>query len=143
LHPIVTRGDIEIDKPLPQIGGKGLFTSELEQALLSGRIDLAVHSAKDLPTENPPGLDILCVPPRGPVADVLVTPAGVTLRDLPPGARVGTSSLRRRLQLAALRPDLRFIGGSRARGGERQRAIAPAITMRGSRPRGDDVTWNA
>jgi hydroxymethylbilane synthase len=108
LHPIVTQGDLQTDKPLPQIGGKGLFTLELEQALLSGRIDLAVHSAKDLPTDNPEGLDILCVPTRGPVADVLVTPAGLTLQQLPYGARVGTSSLRRRLQLAALRQDLHF-----------------------------------
>jgi hydroxymethylbilane synthase len=108
LFPIVTQGDIKLDKPLPLIGGKGLFTQELEQALLSGRIDLAVHSAKDLPTDNPPGLDILCVPPRAPVADVLVTTTGITLYDLPLGARVGTSSLRRQLQLAAIRPGLHF-----------------------------------
>jgi hydroxymethylbilane synthase len=108
LHPIVTRGDLQTDRPLPEIGGKGLFTLELEQALLGARIDLAVHSAKDLPTDTPDGLDILCVPTRGPVADVLVTPAGLTLQQLPPGARVGTSSLRRRLQLAAIRPDLHF-----------------------------------
>ena len=108
LFPIVTQGDIKLDKPLPLIGGKGLFTQELEQALLSGRIDLAVHSAKDLPTENPPGLDILCVPPRAPVADVLVTATGITLYDLPLGARLGTSSLRRQLQLAAIRPGLHF-----------------------------------
>jgi hydroxymethylbilane synthase len=108
LFPIVTQGDIKLDKPLPLIGGKGLFTQELEQALLSGRIDLAVHSAKDLPTDNPPGLDILCVPPRAPVADVLVSTTGITLYDLPMGARVGTSSLRRQLQLAAIRPGLHF-----------------------------------
>jgi hydroxymethylbilane synthase len=108
LFPVVTQGDIKLDKPLPLIGGKGLFTQELEQALLSGRIDLAVHSAKDLPTENPPGLDILCVPPRAPAADVLVTAAGITFYDLPLSARIGTSSLRRQLQMAALRPGLRF-----------------------------------
>lgn len=108
LFPIVTQGDVKLDKPLPLIGGKGLFTQELEQALLSGRIDLAVHSAKDLPSENPPGLDILCVPARAPVADVLVTPTGITLYDLPLGARIGTSSLRRQLQIAALRPGMHF-----------------------------------
>ncbi len=108
LHPIVTQGDIKLDKPLPQIGGKGLFTWELEQALLAGQIDLAVHSAKDLPTDNPSGLDILCVPARAPVADVLVTRAGLTIFDLPLGARIGTSSQRRQMQLAELRPGLRF-----------------------------------
>ncbi len=108
LEPIVTQGDIQTDKPLPQIGGKGLFTLELERALLDGRVDLAVHSAKDLPAENPQGLGILCVPSRAPVADVLVTPQGIGLYDLPLGARIGTSSLRRQLQLAALRPGLRF-----------------------------------
>lgn len=109
LFPIVTQGDVKLDKPLPLIGGKGLFTQELEQALLSGQIDLAVHSAKDLPTDNPPGLDILCVPPRAPVSDVLVTLYGLTLHELPLGARIGTSSLRRQLQLAELRPALRFV----------------------------------
>lgn len=108
LHTVVTQGDIRLDKPLPQIGGKGLFTSELEQALLAGQVDLAVHSAKDLPSDMPPGLDILCVPPRAPVADVLVTRHRVTLHDLPLGAVVGTSSLRRQLQLQAMRPGLRF-----------------------------------
>jgi hydroxymethylbilane synthase len=108
LHPIITKGDINLDKPLPLLGGKGLFTLELEQALLSERIDLAVHSAKDLPTESPPGLDILCVPRRAAVCDVMVTSAGLALSHLPSGARVGTSSLRRQLQLAAVRPDLRF-----------------------------------
>ncbi len=95
LYPIVTQGDIKLDKPLPQIGGKGLFTMELEQALLSGQIDLAVHSAKDLPTENRPGLDILCVPQREAVTDVLVARERLTLHDLPLGGRVGTSSFRR------------------------------------------------
>lgn len=108
LHPIVTQGDIKLDKPLPLIGGKGLFTSELEQALLSGQVDLAVHSAKDLPTGAPSGLDILCVPPRAAVSDVLVSRLGLTLWDLPVGGRVGTSSLRRQLQLQAIRPDLQF-----------------------------------
>lgn len=109
LHPIVTQGDIKLDKPLPQIGGKGLFTLELEQALLAGQVDLAVHSAKDLPTGASQDLDLLCVPPRAPVYDVLVCAKAQRLEDLPEGARIGTSSLRRQLQLRAIRPDLQFL----------------------------------
>ena len=81
---------------------------ELEELLRSGQVDLAVHSAKDLPTGNPPQLDILCVPPRAPVNDVLVSRTGVTFYDLPLGARIGTSSLRRQMQLQAIRPGLQF-----------------------------------
>lgn len=108
VQPIVTQGDRKLDKPLPEIGGKGLFTAELEQTLLSGQIDLAVHSAKDLPVVQAERLDLLCVPARGPVNDVLVSRRGARLADLPAGARVGTSSLRRLLQLRAIRPDLHF-----------------------------------
>lgn len=103
-----TAGDRILDRPLPAIGGKGLFTRELEEALLDGRIDGAVHSLKDLPTENPPGLAIGAVPRRENPADVLVTRFGGGLESLPEGAVVGTSSPRRRAQLARLRPDLRF-----------------------------------
>lgn len=103
-----TAGDRILDRPLPAIGGKGLFTRELEEALLDGRIDGAVHSLKDLPTENPPGLAIGAVPRRENPADVLVTRFGGGLESLPAGAVVGTSSPRRRAQLARLRPDLRF-----------------------------------
>ncbi|MFQ5577340.1 MAG: hydroxymethylbilane synthase [Anaerolineae bacterium] len=104
-----TRGDRELDKPLPQIGGKGLFTAELEAALRDGRIDLAVHSLKDLPTEDAPGLTIGAVLPREDPADVLVSRSGYTLETLPAGATVGTSSLRRAAQLLAHRPDLRIL----------------------------------
>ncbi|HXF64636.1 MAG TPA: hydroxymethylbilane synthase [Caldilineaceae bacterium] len=104
---IITQGDRRLDRPLPEIGGKGLFTAELEQALLTEEIDLAVHSLKDLPVENTPGLTVGAVLSREDVRDVLVAPAGVTLATLPPGAVVGTSSLRRQAQLLALRPDLR------------------------------------
>jgi hydroxymethylbilane synthase len=111
LEVIHTRGDKVLDKPLPEIGGKGLFTEELDRALLEGRIDLAVHSLKDLPTDTTPGLSLACVPPREDPRDVLVGPRGdaVSLRDLPPDAVVGTSSLRRRALLAAFRPDLRAL----------------------------------
>lgn len=100
---IKTSGDRIVDAPLAAIGGKGLFTKEIEDALLEGRIDLAVHSLKDLPTELPAGLAIAAVPPREDVHDAMV---GGRLQDLPPRARVGTSSLRRTAQLRAARPDL-------------------------------------
>ena len=104
-----TRGDKELAKPLPEIGGKGLFTAELEAALRNGEIDLAVHSLKDLPTEDPRGLTIGAILPRENPADVLVSRAGFTLSALPRGATVGTSSLRRAAQLLAHRPDLNII----------------------------------
>lgn len=106
LYPVVTQGDRRLDRPLPEIGGKGLFTAELEQALLDGRIDLAVHSLKDLPVQDVPGLVIGAIPARADVRDVLIAREGWTLATLPPGAIVGTSSLRRQAQLAAYRPDL-------------------------------------
>lgn len=103
-----TRGDRIVDTPLPLIGGKGLFTAELEAALLDGRIDCAVHSFKDLPTEEPDGLVIGAVPLRANPADALVSRDGCTLETLPQGARVGTSSLRRAAQLLRSRPDLQL-----------------------------------
>lgn len=107
MHVFETTGDRTLDKPLPEIGGKGLFTAELEQALLSREIDIAVHSLKDLPVENPIGLIVGAIPAREDVADVLVTAGGKDLAALAPGAVVGTSSLRRQAQLLAVRPDLR------------------------------------
>ena len=93
--PITTKGDRVLDTPLPLIGGKGLFTEEIESALLSGRIDLAVHSLKDLPTTDTEDIVIGAIPRRASAADVLVANDGVRLADLPPGARIGTSSPRR------------------------------------------------
>jgi len=103
---ITTTGDRRTE-PLPAIGGKGLFTKELEEALLRGEIDLAVHSLKDLPTELPEGLTVGAIPCRAPVSDALITATGVGLAGLPSGALVGTSSLRRGAQLLRARPDLR------------------------------------
>lgn len=100
---IRTTGDRITDVPLAKVGGKGLFTKEIEDALLDGRIDCAVHSLKDLPTELPPGLTVAATPEREVPNDALV---GATLDTLPEGARVGTSSLRRAAQLRATRPDL-------------------------------------
>ena len=104
---ITTQGDKILDKPLPEIGGKGLFTQELESELLSGAVHCAVHSLKDLPVENPAGLTIGCIPARAEVRDALISKNGYTLATLPKGASVGTSSLRRAAQILSLRPDLR------------------------------------
>lgn len=104
-----TVGDKRLDRPLNELGAKGLFTEELESDLRAGRVDLCVHSLKDLPTASPDGLAVVATPPREDPRDALVAPAGSAvqaLSDLPAGARVGTSSLRRRAQLAALRPDI-------------------------------------
>ena len=106
---ISTRGDRVLDTPLPLMGGKGVFTAELEAALMRGEIDFAVHSLKDLPTETPPGLAIGAVPPRGQPGDALVSRAGYTLATLPQDAAVGTSSSRRAAQLLHHRPDLRVL----------------------------------
>lgn len=104
---ITTQGDKILDKPLPEIGGKGLFTQELENELLSGAVHCAVHSLKDLPVEDPAGLTVGCIPARGEVRDALISKTGHRLSTLPKGASVGTSSLRRSAQLLSLRPDLR------------------------------------
>ena len=104
----ITQGDKILDKPLPMIGGKGLFTQELESALLSGRVHGAVHSLKDLPTENPTGLTLGAIPARADARDALVSEASYTLETLPKGAKVGTSSPRRKAQLLAQRPDLQI-----------------------------------
>lgn len=103
-----TKGDELLDRSLTSFGGKGVFTKELEEALLDKEIDLAVHSAKDMPMEFPKGLGIGAVLPRGPVEDVLVTCDGTGLQDLKPGSVVGTGSLRRELQIKAVNPLVRI-----------------------------------
>jgi len=102
---VSTTGDQRPDTPIHAIGGTGVFVKEVQQAVLDGRADIAVHSAKDLPSEPSPGLVIAAVPERADPRDALV---GSTLDDLPTGAIVATGSVRRRAQLAALRPDLGF-----------------------------------
>ncbi len=106
---ITTRGDVVQDRPLSQIGGNGLFVTQIEAALRAGEIDLAVHSAKDLSSTLPPDVALAAFLPRADARDVLVSQNGMTLSDLPPGARVGTSSPRRAAQLTALRPDLQLL----------------------------------
>lgn len=109
MQVITTRGDQTLDKPLPLIGGKGVFTAELESALHRREIDFAIHSLKDLPTENPDGLTIGAIPARAHPGDALISRGGHTLKTLPYGAAVGTSSRRRAAQLLHQRPDLRTI----------------------------------
>lgn len=104
-----TRGDRELSRPLPEIGGKGLFTAEIEAALRAGEVDVAVHSLKDLPIEMGQGLEIGAVLERADAGDVLVSRHGLPLADLPANPRIGTSSPRRVAQILAARPDAQII----------------------------------
>jgi len=106
LVKIKTKGDKILDVPLAKVGGKGLFVKEIEQALLEGRIDLAVHSMKDMPAEIPEGLCVGAIPQREDPADVLVSKNGLSFSELKRGAVIGTSSLRRAAQLRHARPDI-------------------------------------
>ncbi len=109
LLPLSTRGDEVLDRSLSEIGGKGVFLKELERALLDGEADVAVHSLKDVPAESPPGLELSVVLPRADWADWWLTADGSTPGDLPAGARVGTSSLRRQSQLLRAYPHLEVV----------------------------------
>jgi hydroxymethylbilane synthase len=132
LEPITTSGDRIRDKPLRDFGGKGLFTKEIDEALLNGAVDLAVHSMKDLPTELPPGIVIAAVLPRGDVRDAFISARGESLAALPPGAVVGSSSLRRQAQVKRLRPDLRLIdlrGNVETRLAKIERGMADATLL--------------
>lgn len=104
-----TTGDRVLDRPLAEIGGKGLFVKEIEDALLDGRVDLAIHSLKDVPAELPTGLGLVAFLKREDPRDAICTNVNKKLAELPAGSRVGTSSLRRRIQLQRLRPDLTFL----------------------------------
>lgn len=108
VHKIVTKGDLILDVTLSKVGGKGLFVKEIEQAMLDHTIDMAVHSMKDMPSELPEGLINGAVPRRVDPRDALISGKGLTLDQLPEGARVGTSSLRRSSQIRAYRPDLQL-----------------------------------
>lgn len=107
IRHIVTKGDKILNVTLSKVGGKGLFVKEIEQALLSKEIDFAVHSMKDMPAVLPDGLEIACVPAREDFRDAYIARSGIRFRDLPGGAVVGTSSLRRAAQLLHARPDLK------------------------------------
>ncbi len=109
LVAMTTSGDAFLSQPLSELGGKGLFTKELEEALLAGAVDIAVHSLKDMPTVLPDGLVIACVLPREDVRDVLICKTAARITDLPRGGKFGTSSLRRAAQVLHLRPDLEIV----------------------------------
>ena len=109
LKKIITKGDRILDVPLAKIGGKGLFTKELETALLEGEIDLAVHSLKDMPTVLPEGLCLTAITERANAGDAFVSNKYASIETLPQGAVLGTSSLRRKAQLLAARPDLKIV----------------------------------
>lgn len=109
LVPMTTRGDEVQDRSLASIGGKGLFLKELEIALLEGHAELAVHSLKDVPANLDPGFELTAILPRADAADAFVSNQYASLAELPAGARVGTSSLRRRTQVRALRPDMEIL----------------------------------
>jgi hydroxymethylbilane synthase len=106
---IKTTGDKLKDVPLAQVGGKGLFIKEIEEALLAGSVDLAVHSLKDMPAEMPPGCTLGAVPPREDCRDAFISNRYASLGEIPPGGRVGTGSLRRRVQVLHRRPDLEVV----------------------------------
>ncbi|PWJ22386.1 hydroxymethylbilane synthase [Jannaschia seohaensis] len=129
---IKTTGDRVLDRPLKEIGGKGLFTREIEEQLLDGSIDIAVHSMKDMPTEQPEGLLLDTYLPREDVRDAFVSLDGGRIADLAEGAVVGTSSLRRRAQLAHRRPDLtlvEFRGNVQTRMGKLRDGVAAATFL--------------
>src|SRR5579864_2800062 len=129
---ITTTGDAVQDRRLLEIGGKGLFTKEIEEALLDGRIDCAVHSLKDMPSELPPGLVIGAIPEREDPRDVFLSHLAASLQDLPPGARLGTASLRRQAQALHRRPDLALVnlrGNVDTRLAKLERGEADAIIL--------------
>lgn len=149
---IKTTGDdrslIDADRPLKEIGNKGLFTKEIEEALIAGRVDIAVHSMKDVPTLRQPGLALMAYLPREDVRDAFVSPGYVRLADLPAGARVGTSSLRRKAQLLHRFPHLavvEFRGNVQTRMAKLQAGVAEAtfLAMAGLNRLGMDVTRSA
>jgi hydroxymethylbilane synthase len=131
LH-VTTSGDRIQDRSLADIGGKGLFVKEIEEAILAGEADIAVHSLKDVPPELLPSLVLSCFPRRADARDVVVTRTGGRFEELPSGSRVGTSSLRRMVQLRALRPDLEFLpvrGNVDTRLGKCERGDFEAIVL--------------
>ncbi len=132
LIPSVTSGDRIQDRRLMEIGGKGLFTKEIEEALLDGRIDCAIHSLKDMPAQLPPGLVLAAVPEREDPRDAFISHVAERLEDLPKGARLGTASLRRQAQALHVRPDLEIVmlrGNVDTRLAQLERGEADAILL--------------
>jgi hydroxymethylbilane synthase len=140
LRPVQTRGDLDRESVLAEIGTRGVFIKEIEDALLSGEIDLGVHSLKDLPSELHPELVLAATSPREDPRDVVVSRGKLTLADLPPAARIGSSSPRRAAQVKAVRPDL-TIENIRGNVDTRvRRVMEAASTRRYWRPRGY-IVW--
>ena len=106
---IITRGDRIVDRTLSEIGGKGLFTKEIDEALLQGRVDIAVHSMKDVPTRLPDGMVLACILPRADARDAFISPKAASLADLPAGSVIGTASLRRQAQILNRFPGLKIV----------------------------------
>lgn len=135
IHTFTTTGDQIRDRPLSEIGGKGLFTKELEEALFAGTIDIAVHSMKDVPARMPEGLEVAALLPREDVRDAFLSFAAKTLRDLPLGSILGSSSVRRTAQALRLRPDLetvQFRGNVQTRLQKLQDGVAHATFLAGA-----------
>lgn len=143
IEVINTSGDVILDRPLSEVGGKGLFTKEIEEALLDGRIDIAVHSSKDMPTVLPDGLELSTFLPREDARDAFVGRNGQRLADLPQGARIGSSSLRRAALIRRMRPDLEVVGfrgnvGTRLRKLEEGVADGTILALAGLKRLGKD-----
>jgi hydroxymethylbilane synthase len=131
-HHVTTSGDRIADRSLAELGGKGLFVKEIEEAIVAKRAHLAVHSLKDVPAELPEQLILSCFPERADPRDVVVTRSGSSFEELPSGSSVGTSSLRRTVQLKALRPDLKFVpirGNVDTRLSKCERGVVDAIVL--------------
>jgi len=148
IHIIKTTGDKVQDRPLSEIGGKGLFTKEIEEALIAGAIDLAVHSMKDVPTHLPDGLEIACLLEREDARDVLIATSGTSIATLPRHAVVGSASLRRAAQVKALRPDVTIVplrGNVETRIAKVQRgdAVATLLALAGLRRLGKESAASA
>ncbi len=136
IHDYISSGDRNLAGSLAELGGKGLFTKEIEEALLSGAARFAVHSMKDMPPESPPGLVTAAIPAREDPRDVFISPHAASPWDLPDGARVGTASVRRAAQLLARRPDIRIVPlrgnvGTRLEKLERGEADATFLALAG------------
>lgn len=148
IHVIKTTGDRVQDRPLSEIGGKGLFTKEIEEALIDGDIDLAVHSMKDMPTWLPEGLEISCLLEREDARDALIATSGTSIASLPQNAVVGSASLRRAAQVRALRPDVTIVplrGNVETRIAKVQRgdAVATLLALAGLKRLGKEAAASA
>ena len=143
LTKIKTTGDKILDVPLAQVGGKGLFVKEIEEAMLAHEIDIAVHSMKDVPTMFPDGLHLSCITKREDARDALLTRNNMKFKDLPQGATIGTSSLRRQAQLMSVRPDFKISEGRLFSPGSDEVIVGKRASERFAAMRLGDKVWVA